>query len=917
MAIFTVTNNNDSGSGSLRQAIADANVAIGLDTIEFDNSLSGQEITLTSGELQITDDLNINGLGADFLTISGNSASRVFVIDDEDETNILNRINITIDGLTITESSDVGIFTQENLTVTNSVIFNNAGTGIFSSFANLTVATSIISGNTGNFAGGISIIQGGFLRLTDSTISNNIGRGIIAGRAGYLIENSTISGNTTTGSGGGISGDQAVGTVINSTITNNIADSDGDGIGDGGGVANPGTHSIQFENTIIAGNFDNSPAGETINPDVFQPTLGIRSNGYNLIGDITGVDTDVFAETGDLFGSSSSPLDPLLGPLQDNGGFTPTHALLNGSPAIDVGNPNLFELLTPFDQRSVIFFPRVLDGDGDSNATVDIGAFEFANLIEGTPGDDSLNGTAVSDRIFGDDGNDTLRGRGSFDILLGEAGDDSLLGGNGDDILNGGIGADILFGQGDHDYLVGDDGNDTLNGGAGDDQLFGEADDDRLVGNNGDDILDGGIGADILFGQGDNDYLVGGDGNDTLNGGTGDDQLFGEAGDDRLIGGDGDDTLNGGLGRDLLFGGAGSDRFLLVSGVTGDRDIIRDYEDGLDRLVLTGDLSFNDLTIVQSNANTQIRETATNQILAVINNIDASNIDQHDFEFGGIRVEAEDYVDFSDTTVGNTGGVYRSDDVDIEDTTDIGGGFNIGYIAEGEWLTYNVNLAESGLYQVVARVASNTTDGRIHHLDVSLDGQTTSLDFEATGGWQSWTDVIGDNLNLSAGSHELRFDMGSAGFNINYVDLIPLDEIRIQAEDYLTYFDTTPGNTGGEYRNDDVDIEVTTDIGGGFNVGYIEEGESLTYDVDIPESGLYQVVARVASNTTDGRVHRLNVVIGGESTSVGFDATGGWQSWTNVIGDNLNLDAGSYELRLNMGSSEFNVNYVDLIPVDL
>ena len=360
---------------------------------------------------------------------------------------------------------------------------------------------------------------------------------------------------------------------------------------------------------------------------------------------------------------------------------------------------------------------------------------------------------------------------------------------------------------------------------------------------------------------------------------------------------------------------------MLVSGVTGDRDIIRDYEDGIDQLVLTGDLSFDDLTIVQNGVHTRILETATNQILAVLNNIDASNIDQHDFEFGagdnGIRVEVEDYVNYHDTTTGNTGGAYRNDDVDIEVTTDVGEGFNVGYIEEGEWLTYNVNLAESSWYQVVARVASNTTDGRIHNLDISLDGESISLDFEATGGWQTWTDVIGDNLKLDAGSHELRLDMGSSGFNINYVDLISLDEIRIEAEDYVTYSDTTDGNTGGEYRNDDVDIEVTTDIGGGFNVGYIEEGEFLTYNAIIPEDGLYQVVARVASNTTDGRVHNLDVSLDGQSTSLGFDATGGWQIWTDVIGDNFSLSAGSYELRLDMGSSGFNVNYVDLVPVDI
>ncbi|MEM9272433.1 MAG: carbohydrate-binding protein [Cyanobacteria bacterium P01_F01_bin.143] len=864
MATFTVTNNNDSGLGSLRQAIADANAAIGLDTIEFDNSLSGQEIILTSGELQITDDLTINGLGADFLTISGNNNDRVFLVDDEDNNNT---IDVTLDGVTITEGNSVdggGIYNLENLFVANSTITENAGISINNLLGSLNVQNSIISDNTGDGINSVSgnldiansIISGNTQRgvrvatqnltITDSTIADNTGGGMSLGSAVIEIINVNISGNTSIFAGAGLSTGDVNGTITNSRITNNTSS------GGSGGVFNSGLGPT-FRNTIIAGNFDNSPAGGERYPDILDEG-GIEGNGYNFIGDITGANINSFGDPGDLFGTSDDPL-------------------------------------------------------------------ELSHIIEGTNGDDSISGANRIDRIEGGDGNDTLLGRGGVDVLLGEDGDDSLLGGNGDDTLNGGFGADILFGQGDNDYLEGEDGNDTLNGGAGNDQLFGQAGDDSVLGNNGDDTLNGGTGADILNGQGDNDYLVGGDGDDTLNGGTGDDQLFGDAGDDRLISGDGDDTLNGGLGRDLLFGGAGSDRFLLVSGVTGDRDIIRDYEDGIDRLLLTGDLSFDDLNIVQSNANTQIRETATNQILAVISSIDANNIDQHDFEFSagdnGIRVEVEDYVDFSDTTTGNTGGEYRNDDVDIEVTTDIGGGFNVGYIEEGEWLTYNVNLAESSWYQVVARVASNTTDGRIHNLDVSIDGQSSSLDFEATGGWQTWTDVIGDNIKLDAGSHELRLDMGSSGFNLNYVDLIPLDEIRIQAEDYITYSDTTPGNTGGEYRNDDVDIEVTTDIGGGFNVGYIEEGEWLTYNAIIPEDGLYQVVARVASNTTDGRVHNLDVSLDGQSTSLGFDATGGWQTWTDVIGDNLNLTAGLHELRLDMGSSGFNINYVDLVPVDI
>ncbi|MEM9274746.1 MAG: carbohydrate-binding protein [Cyanobacteria bacterium P01_F01_bin.143] len=877
MATFTVNNTNDSGLGSLRQAIADANAAIGLDTIEFNNNLSGQEITLTSGELQITDDLTINGLGADFLTINGNNSDRVFLIDNGNTTD---QIDVILDGVTVTNGTSengAGISSQyTNLTILNSNISDNTGIGIDFTAGSLIVLNSSISHNTdrgmvgssGNWEitnshissngnGGINFGTTNLI-MADSIIANNTGTGIRGDRVNFEIDNTIISGNTTTGDGGGIAGGSYFfsGTITNSQIINNIADSDGDGNGNGGGAKlYIGGVSIEFTNTIIAGNLDNSPASSEQHPNLSGPGFG--SNGYNFVGNITGISSfnpelfyNPFTNLGDLFGTSSNPLD-------------------------------------------------------------------LANFIEGTAGNNTLDGTARSDRIDGGDGNDTLRGRGNIDVLLGEDGDDSLLGGNGDDLLNGGIGADILLGQGDNDYLLGGDGNDTLNGGAGDDQLFGEADDDSLLGGNGNDFLDGGIGADILLGQGDHDYLFGRSGNDTLNGGAGDDQLFGEAGDDRLVGGGGDDTLSGGLGLDLVTGGADSDRFMLVSGVTGDRDVIRDYQDGIDRIVLTGDLSFNDLTIAQSNAHTRIRETATNQILAVINNIDANNIDQNDFEFGagdnGIRVEAEDYVNYSDTTTGNTGGVYRNDDVDLEATTDIGGGFNVGYIQEGEWLTYNVNLAESDLYQVVARVASNTTDGRTHSLDVSIDGQSTSLDFGATGGWQTWTDVIGSNLNLTAGSHELRFDMGSSEFNINYVDLIPLDEIRVEAEDYKGYYDTTAGNTGGEYRNDDVDIGTSLDFDDGFSVGWIDQGEWLTFDVDVPANGSYQIVARVASGSN--QTHSIDVSLGGESTSVNFNTTGGWNNWADVIGGEISLYSGLQELRLDMGSSGFNLNYVDLIPV--
>ena len=292
-----------------------------------------------------------------------------------------------------------------------------------------------------------------------------------------------------------------------------------------------------------------------------------------------------------------------------------------------------------------------------------------------------------------------------------------------------------------------------------------------------------------------------------------------------------------------------------------------------------------------------------------------------DLNFGNqleaLRVETEDYQDYYDSSAGNSGGEYRDDDVDLGVSGDVGGGYTVGWISSGEWLTYNVDVPEDGTYQVVGRIASNLdTD---HSFDVSIDGQSTTVNFNGTGGWQSWEDALGGNLELTAGTHELRLDMNSSGFNVNYIDLITPENIRIEAEDYQddyytsdsTFYDTDYENIGGGYRNRPVDIEPTSDMSGGFNVGWIEAGEWLTYSVDIPYDGNYQVVGRVASDLDTS--HSLDVSIDGQATTISFGDTGGWQSWTDATGDSLYLTAGTYELRLDMGSSGFNVNYIDLI----
>jgi len=159
-----------------------------------------------------------------------------------------------------------------------------------------------------------------------------------------------------------------------------------------------------------------------------------------------------------------------------------------------------------------------------------------------------------------------------------------------------------------------------------------------------------------------------------------------------------------------------------------------------------------------------------------------------------IRIEAEDYINFFDKSSGNTGGAFRSDDVDIQATTDVGGGYNVGWIQQGEWLTYDANIPEAGTYDIVARVASAQQGTR--SLKVSVDGQSETLSFGGTGGWQNWTDVTAQGVNLSAGSQQLRLDMLSNSFNVNYIDIIPSNSSPTLPTLSINNVSITEGNSG-------------------------------------------------------------------------------------------------------------------------
>lgn len=344
-------------------------------------------------------------------------------------------VNITDSTFTDNHAGSGGAISQQvgSLSITNSTLSGNTatyqGAGIQNSYdGSVTITSSRLTGNfAGNSGGAISNEAAGSLTVTRSTIHGNSATSSGGGIANYngiaIILESTVSGNTATalsGNGGGLT-NFAAGTyyITSSTISGNSAGSMGGGLylfngngvghavitsstftnntaGWGGGISSDTGMDVSISNTIVAGN-----TGTQFAADMYGP---ITSGGYNLIGNSIGF--GMTPGTGDQLN-----VNPLLGPLQNNGGPTFTHALLTGSPALDAGNA--FALTT--DQRG---FARTADNPVVANVSdgTDIGSYETAGApaqivaYSGTPqsvyvGDDyqplqarvlDSNGTPVS-----------------------------------------------------------------------------------------------------------------------------------------------------------------------------------------------------------------------------------------------------------------------------------------------------------------------------------------------------------------------------------------------------------------------------------------------------------------------------------------------------------------------------------------
>jgi hypothetical protein len=260
-------------------------------------------------------------------------------------------------------------FDDGAVTVTNSTLSDNSASDAGGAIANgdgtVTVTGSTLSGNSADKAGGGGIYSfiGGTVTVTNSTLSGNSagsvsgdhdGGGIVNDGGTLTVTNSTLSGNSATGDGGGImifAGGTA--TVTNSTLSGNAASDQG------GGIFNAFNSTVILNNTIVA---NSGSGGQIVNDNV---SVGALSGSHNLIEGESPVG---------LVGTITA--DPKLGPLQINGGPTKTHRLLLGSPAIDAGSNALVPGGVTTDQRGT-GFDRIVDGDDNGTAIVDIGAYEF------------------------------------------------------------------------------------------------------------------------------------------------------------------------------------------------------------------------------------------------------------------------------------------------------------------------------------------------------------------------------------------------------------------------------------------------------------------------------------------------------------------------------------------------------------
>ena len=279
----------------------------------------------------------------------------------------------------------------------------------------------------------------------------------------------------------------------------------------------------------------------------------------------------------------------------------------------------------------------------------------------------------------------------------------------------------------------------------------------------------------------------------------------------------------------------------------------------------------------------------------------AVNINWYEFEYLSedllynmvpSKIEAEDY--------------YVNYGVEIENCSDTGGGNNLSFIESGDYMKYLISVAKPGSYKISLRTSSFES-GKVRaslSTENSLDEFLHTFTTPQTNGWQSWQ-TVSEDLIIMPGDYTLTLNVIEGGFNFNWIEFeynegegfqIPG---KIEAEEY--------------FKQSGLSLENCNDEGGGSNLSYMDKGDFSNYLIYVNSEETYKVKARVSSNTGGGEFSlefnnglNENIIL----DKFEINNTGGWQNW-KTIEKEIDLPRGSYEMRMNVTESSFNLNWVE------
>lgn len=519
MAIITITNNNDSGVGSLREAVK---TALSGDTIKFSSNLSNQTIELNN-VIYIEKSLNIDGADATNLTISGGEKTNILWLNKPNKS--LSVKNITLADSYNEEAAGGAIWAAgySTIDIENTKFINNVSDGAALHAlgnSNITVKNSTFDGNDGAkisdkgySTGAISLFAYGSLTIEDSIFTNNkgyAGGALHVTSSDLIIDNSVFTGNDSTpgankditavpGGGGAVFLDGAsvpndprfYGSLPGHTnqgeaeggefIVRNSRFENNRGAGEGGAIV---AYGYNQDSIIIQDS-------EIINNEVITNMDGVSKGGGLWLSGFIEIDNTTIANNksadfgGGLFMQGEVPAQI------SNSTFANNQALNGG--AIYSGHWNSYI--------------EVENTDFDSNIAQEGGVYTSVNRKPITFQNSRFTNNSSSDFYNFDFASDIP------DVVYGTYENDNLSGTDQDSYLVASVGEDTLKGNGGHDYLNGGENYDTLYGGAGNDTLVGGDSGNYLVGGNGNDVFIGGDGQDLIKGGAGRDIYVIGDNN--------------------------------------------------------------------------------------------------------------------------------------------------------------------------------------------------------------------------------------------------------------------------------------------------------------------------------------------------------------------------------------------------------------------